>query len=179
MVDNGFYDADKIVEVDEIALSPAGLIGHLDDEAILHGHHRGHPNKTQQHRPRSFLANRLLSIGFTSHYAMMTDHFGTASLGCAAEDLIVACEQRIALSDLRGGVAIRRSGRTLVELADAEPAQPCVPFTKYMLGTESTTDRIVESMEALRDGIRGFVFGIPSLETDVVVRTGDEVWTRS
>lgn len=45
------YDASKIVEVNEIRLSPAGLTGVLDGVAMLHGHH--HVRDTSSWHPDS------------------------------------------------------------------------------------------------------------------------------
>ena len=179
MVENGGYAADKIVEVDEILLSPEGLIGILDGVAILHGHHQQHPNKTREHRPRPFLPNRLLSVGFTSHYAAMADYFGEVPLGCAAEDLIVSCPDRVTADDLRHGVQIRRGSATIAELAGAVPAQPCVPFTTFLLGPAAEPGGIAKGREFLRNGTRGFVAAIPSLKNGVRVALGDELWLRA
>ena len=179
MVDLGHYDASKIVEVDEIRLSPAGLTGVLDGVAMLHGHHQQHPNKSREHRPRTFLAQRLLSIGFTSHYAAMEEHFGEAQVGCAAEDLIVSCEGRVTAETLRDGIQIRRGATTIAELTGALPAQPCVPFATFMLGSDPKSARVDEAINFLRDGIRGFRFGIPSLRDETTVAVGHEVWHRA
>jgi len=179
MVDDGNYDASKIVEVDEISLSPDGLVGHVGDTALLHGHHRQHPNKMRKRRPRTFLEGRLLSIGFTSHYTVMAEFFGNAPIGCAAEDLIVSCAHRVTVHDLGAGIQIRRGSELIAELSGASPAQPCVPFITYLLGADATPDRIDEGREVLRDGTRGFRFGTPSPSPKVRVATRDTLWRRS
>ncbi len=115
MVHNGVYRDELLTEVESLWLSPDGVVGLVDEQAILQAHHRLHPTRvigtTEKHR--TYLPHRLLSFGFTSHYTAMAEHFGAAALGCAAEDIIVESDQQVSLEDVNAGVQIRRGGRII------------------------------------------------------------------
>ncbi len=177
MVTDGRYEDHKILEVDELWLGQDGVIGQLAGQSLLHGHHRLHPNKTRGDRPREFRPNRLLSIGFTGHYAQMAERFGDAPIGCAAEDIIVEHDGTVPLERLSAGVQLRRDGQ-VVELNEVAVAKPCVPFTKWLLRDQNADDAIVAPNRAfLEDGMRGFVLGLADQHEPVAIRVGDELWS--
>jgi len=178
MIHDEVYEDDRLVEAEALWLSPDGVVGVIDGQAVLHGHHRLHPTRTvgatQKHR--TFLPHRLLSFGFTSHYAAMTEHFGAAPLGCAGEDIIVHFDQMVTLDQVSGGVQIRR-GERFIDLVDAAVATPCVPFTKYLLGDQAaTSDKIARHRAFLEDGMRGFIVGLANQVEPVEIAVGDEFW---
>lgn len=180
MVRDGVYEHTLMRKADALWLSPDGVVGMIDGQAVLHAHHRLHPTRqvgaTQKHR--DFLPHRLLSFGFTSHYAAMADRFGAAPLGCAAEDIIVEYDDVVSLDALQQGVQVRR-GDDAIDLIDPAVAKPCVPFTKYLLEDQGMAeDRVAPHRAFLDDGMRGFIVGLANHVEPVQIATGDEFWIR-
>lgn len=178
MIHDGVYRDELLRPVDALWLSPDGVVGLVDERALLHGHHRLHPTRavgaTEKHR--TYLPHRLLSFGFTSHYRSMAEHFGAAPLGCAAEDIIIEFDERVSLDDVRAGVQIRRGDRT-IDLVGAQVAKPCVPFTRYLLGDQLTPeDKVAPHRSFLDDGMRGFIVGLANHTDPVDIIVGDEFW---
>jgi len=176
MVNSGRYHDDLLTPVEELWLGEDGVVGVSGDNVYLHGHHRLHPNKRRAENAKDFRPNRLLSIGFTGHYALVADRFGEVPLGIAAEDVIVEHDGRVELDQLTGGVEIRTADG-VIELADAAVAKPCVPYTKFLLGDQDAADEVVAPNRAfLEEGMRGFVFGLEGKTEPVRIAVGDEVW---
>lgn len=181
MIHDGVYRDELLTEVDSLWLSPDGVVGLVDEQAILQAHHRLHPTRTigTTEKHRTYLPHRLLSFGFTSHYDAMVEHFGTAAMGCAAEDIIVECDEIISLGQVGGGVQIRRGDR-IIDLVDAEVAKPCIPFTRYLLGDQLTSeDNVAPHRAFLDDGMRGFIVGLAEHTEPVDIAVGDEFWIRA
>lgn len=174
MVFEGDYHHEMIIEVDTLHLSPDGLVGVQGDRAILHGHHRNHPNKARTLRPRKFRPDRLLSIGFTGHYEYMSQHFGPVPVGRAAEDIVIDHDGHVNLADIQNGIQIHRDG-FIVELPGGAVAEPCAPFTRHLLEMHATKADPTQAREFLKHGIRGFVFGPPSNPPAFTITTGDTV----
>jgi len=182
MVLDGVY-RDRLREpVDALWLSPDGVVGTVDDTAVLHAHHRLHPTRTigTTEKHRTYLPHRLLSFGFTSHYAAMAERFGSAPLGCAAEDIIVDFDDHVVeLGQVDQGVQIRRGDR-VIDLIDAAVAKPCVAFTKFLLGDQgSSDDKVAPHRAFLDDGMRGFIVGLANATDPVDIAVGDEFWVRA
>lgn len=178
MVKAGRYHDELIEQVEELWLSVDGVLGCRGPEVLVHAHHRQHPNKTRA-TPREFRPNRLLSIGFTGHHRLTVEQFRPVPLGSAAEDVIVACDRRVNLAELAGGVQVRR-GTDIIELDGAAVAKPCVPYTKFLLDDQDAADDVVAPNRAfLDDGMRGFIFGLANQDAPASIRVGDEVWARS
>jgi len=176
MVNGGVYESQRIVEVDELWLNDDGVVGVADSVALMHAHHRQHPNKSRAENRKKFLPGRLLSIGFTSHHQLICDRFRTVPLGSAAEDVIVECDRRISVDDLANGVQFRsRDG--YVDLAGGEVAKPCVPFTKFLLDDAAAADDVVADHRAFLDhGMRGFIFGLSFPGSAARIAKGAELW---
>lgn len=169
--DKRYIDAD-IVDASELHLGTDGVVGWCDGRAVLNHHHRLNP------RMAKWKPKRLLSVGFTGHYAAMADRFGGAEIGCAAENMIVECERIVTEDELAGGLRIQSAeDDSTIDLEPAAVAKPCVPFTKYLLNDQDASDETVVPHRAFLDnGIRGFVLGLND-QTDVaVVRPGDQLW---
>lgn len=179
MIRDGTYEHKLLTAVDRLWLGPDGVVGCRGDESILHAHHRSHPNKLRADNPRKFLPARLLSFGFTSHYALMAERFGAASVGCAGEDIVVEYADQASLDQVSRGVQIRRGDRA-IDLVDAAVAKPCVPFTKFLLGDQQASDETVAPNRAFLDnGIRGFIVGLANQGEPVDIAPGDEFWVRA
>ncbi len=181
MIHDGVYRDDLLREVDALWLSPDGVVGTVGEESLLHGHHRLHPTRsigtTEKHR--TYLPHRLLSFGFTGHYDAMIDHFGAASRGCAAEDVVVDYDGIVTLDEVSAGVQIRRGDR-VIDLIGAEVAKPCVPFTRYLLGDQATPeDKVAPHRAFLDDGMRGYIVGLANHIDLIDIAVGDEFWVHA
>src|SRR6266850_297415 len=93
-----------LLSVPALNVTPEGALGASPDEAgtwIVDVHHRAHPhtkNEDGQHG---------ISLGFTSHYDAMRQHFGDKlEVGCAGENIIATTDRRCGDDELAGGGAI-------------------------------------------------------------------------
>lgn len=173
LVRDGRYIASDIIDAEELHLGVDGVVGWCGGRAVLNHHHRLNP------RLRSWKPGRLLSVGFTGHYRAMGERFGRAPIGCAAENIIVACDSIVTEDELAGGLQVRGADGSTIDLEPAAVAKPCVPFTKYLLGNQDAGHELVAPNRAfLDDGMRGFVLGLANQSETAAVRPGDELWTR-
>jgi hypothetical protein len=174
LIEDGRYNDGDIIDAQELHLGVDGVVGWCDGRAVLNHHHKLNPAR------RKWRPNRLLSIGFTGHYAAMADRFGAAPIGCAAENVIVDCDRIVGVDELEAGLQVRCSDGTIIDLEPAAVAKPCVPFTKYLLQDQQADDEAVAPNRAFLDnGMRGFILGLANqeaLETPAVIRPGDELW---
>ena len=166
------YRTGPLLARDSLAITPDGALAKVDDAWVVDVHHTAHPANS---RPN---LDRLLSIGFTSHYAAMADHFGSAEVGDAGENIVIKTDRMVTAEDLEGGIIIRRPGGDL-ELKGAAVAAPCVPFTRYRLGDQSATLDTVKAHRVFRHiFILGFVMGLGNLTEAFEIALGDEVYLR-
>src|SRR5205823_13889022 len=127
------YDPGPLLAVPRLNVTPDGALGGgQHGEWIVDIHHRAHPhtkNEDGQHG---------ISLGFTSHYAAMREHFGDRiELGCAGENIIATTDSRFSYEDLERGLAILApDGRERVRLRVLQVAHPCRPFTGWALGKQ-------------------------------------------
>ena len=125
------YDPAPLVPVDRLLIGPDGTLGEGPDGSwLVDVHHRAHPHTKNEDGAHG------VSLGFTSHYALMRDRFGDRiMLGCAGENIIVETERRIAFEDLERGVTLLAGdGRELARLELLQVAEPCRPFSGWALG---------------------------------------------
>jgi len=162
------YDPTPLLPVDEAFVGPGGITATVDGSRVIDANHDESPTSS---------GRRALSMGFTDHYARMTERFGKAPLGCAGENVVVATDRRVHLDDLAGTVMIRTSDGDL-PLTGAFVAAPCLEFTSYLLGrdTVGSVEEIGEDRMFLHEGIRGYILGVKHLDREWRVRVGDEVW---
>lgn len=149
------YDPAPLLAVLRLAVTPDGVLGAgADGGWIVDVHHRAHPESKN--------ADGLhgVSIGFTSHYAAMREHFGDRIVvGCAGENVIVATDRTFTYDDLAGGVAIvTGDGPERVRLKVLQVAHPCRPFTGWALGGGERVepDVLKSHLQFLDGGMRGF-----------------------
>ena len=166
------YDPVPILAVEEAIIGPSGVIGRHHGGWVMDAHHAGHPNSRARGR-------RALSIGFSGHYDLIAERFGSAPLGCAGENLIVATDRRITLGDLEGVVVVRTADGE-VPLGGARVATPCREFTSFMLGRPDVAPReeIADDLDFLDNGMRGYILDMNTLEGAHRVKVGDEVLVR-
>ena len=164
------YRLDPLVSVEAMTLAADGVVVRTDAGWVVDRHHAAHPSNP---RPNP---DRVLSFGFTSHYAAMAAHFGEADLGDAGENITVETDRIVSLEDVTGGIVIKRPDRT-IEVKGAAVAEPCVPFTRFRLRDQSTSlEDVKPHREFLRRGMRGFVMGLANLDGAVEIELGDEVY---
>jgi len=169
----GGYDPSVILTVEEAWVGPAGMVGFHDGAWVLDVHHAAHP-------ARRGGPGRALSLGFTGHYRLMQQRFGTAPVGVGGENLVVEAAGRTYLKDLLGEVIVRGAEGELV-LTGARVAAPCLQFTSFLLGVDRPAERaeVAGDLEFLGQGMRGFVLGADAVTEPRMLRPGDEVWVRS
>lgn len=167
------YDPTPILAVDEAAIGPLGMVGRYDGAWVVDAHHGAHPRSRAGGR-------RALSIGFTAHYAAMADHFGSAPLGCAGENIIVETDRMIGAETLEGDLIVTTADGEL-RLTGARVATPCLEFTSFLLGRSEVAPRseIAADVASLDEGVRGFILEVAHLERPVVIRVGDSVSIRA
>jgi hypothetical protein len=117
-----------------------------------------------------------VSIGFTSHYAIMRARFGERLRdGVAGENILVACERPITLDDLAGGILIEGDDGRRLELGRVLVAHPCVEFSRFALNDPAAPAALVsETLKFLDGGVRGFYAGA-ELSEPARVEIGDRV----
>ena len=149
------YDPTPLLSVSALNVSPDGALGASpsDDEMwIVDVHHRAHP------RTKNDDGLHGISIGFTSHYAAMQEHFGNrVAVGCAGENIIAEVDRRLTYEELAGGVAILSpEGTERVRLKVLQVAHPCKPFTGWALGKTVEPEELKKHLQFLDNGMRGF-----------------------
>src|SRR5256885_165860 len=140
------YDPTPLLAVDRLALGPDGALGEGSDGSwLVDVHHRAHPRTKNEDGAHG------VSLGFTSHYALMRDRFGERiTLGCAGENIIVETERRIVFADLEHGVALLApDGRELARLEVLQVAEPCRPFSGWALGDVVEARVLKETLQFL------------------------------
>lgn len=152
---NRHYDPTPLLSVAALNVSPDGALGASpgDGESwIVDVHHRAHP------RTKNEDGLHGISIGFTSHYAAMREHFGDRlEVGCAGENIIAKVDRRFSYEDLASGVAIvAPDGTERVRLKVLQVAHPCRPFTGWALGKTVEPEELKQHLQFLDDGMRGF-----------------------
>lgn len=166
------YDPGRLLVTDRIAVTSAGVVGRSGDSWVIDVHHAAHPWR----RPGRL---RPVSVGFTPAYDMMRARFGdTATLGAAAENIIIDTEWFPSIGDLRSGLVVRGEGGHEIRLDDAMVANPCREFTSYLLGLRHAAeqDEIADDHRFLRHGMRGYIFSAGGISQPIEIATGDEVF---
>lgn len=163
-----WYDPTPIRQVERLLVDERGATGAADGDKILDVHHVDHP-KSRNHGQASGL-----SVGFTAHYAAMRARFGDrVADGVAGENVLVDTDERITHERLAAASVRTSEGRT-VAFVEVEIAEPCVEFSRYVLGVEpgDKSQPMREPLRALMGGLRGFYV---ALAEPVELMVGDEV----
>ena len=152
------YSLKHLVEVSALRLTPDGVIGFDGVSWVVDCHHRSHPSAVP------YKPERVLSIGFSSHYEHMWRMFEPIPFGAAGENLIVQTDRLIRLEDVKHGVRIEASTGT-TSIRSAAVAEPCVAFTRLVTGRpDARAADIVQERNCLRRGIRGFVLALDGID---------------
>jgi len=147
------YDPAPLLAVPALNVTPDGALGgSADGTWIVDVHHRAHPSTKNEDGLHG------ISLGFTSHYAAMRDHFGDrVEVGCAGENIIATSDRRFTYDELAGGVAILApDGAERVRLKVLQVAHPCRPFTGWALGKQVEPEELKKHLQFLDGGMRGF-----------------------
>ena len=147
------YDPAPLLSVPKLNVTPEGALGAIEDGAwVVDVHHRAHPHTKNEDGLHG------ISLGFTSHYDAMREHFGArVVVGCAGENIIAETDGRFTYEDLVEGVAILTpEGKERVRLRVLQVAHPCRPFTGWALGKQVEPEELKRHLQFLDGGMRGF-----------------------
>jgi len=162
------YSLDHLSEVSALRLTPDGAIGFDGASWVIDCHHRAHPSAVP------YKPERVLSIGFSSHYEYMWRMFEPIPFGAAGENLIVQTDRLIRLEDVKRGIRIESSTDTAL-IRTVAVAEPCVAFTRLVTGRpDARAADILEERNCLREGVRGFVMALDGID-NFDVSPGDRV----
>jgi hypothetical protein len=169
-----YYDPAGIVQVPQLRLSPYGVLGLVDGHEQIDIHHRDHPATKYRQRDQNGI-----SLGFTSHYREMREHFGDHLYdGIAGENVVIRCDTHMSLEDLGEQVeVITADGRSIL-ISVAQVAAPCREFSIFAAnqGAELAAEDLKKALQFLNDGQRGFYAALASNADDAVLHVGDKVY---
>jgi hypothetical protein len=163
-----WYDPTPIRQVERLLLDDRGATGVIDGDKVIDVHHVDHP-RTRNHGQASGL-----SVGFTAHYRAMRTRFGErVADGIAGENVLVDSDELMNRERIAGGAFRTRDGRA-VPFTEVHIAEPCVEFSRYVLGVEpgGKSQPMREPLRALMGGMRGFYV---ALAEPVELMVGDEL----
>jgi hypothetical protein len=147
------YDPTPLLAVPELHVSADGALGGSPEGMwVVDVHHRSHPATKNEDGLHG------ISLGFTSHYDAMREHFGDrVVVGCAGENIIASSDRQFRYDDLAAGVAILSpEGKERVRLKVLQVAHPCRPFTGWALDKQVEPEELKRHLQFLDGGIRGF-----------------------
>lgn len=149
------YDPAPLLAVPALNVAPEGALGASPDGSdswIVDVHHRAHPYTKNEDGLHG------ISLGFTSHYDAMRQHFGSKlEVGCAGENIIATSDRQFGYEELAGGVAILApDGTERVRLKVVQVAHPCKPFTGWAIGKQVAPEELKKHLQFLDGGMRGF-----------------------
>lgn len=150
---NRVYDPEPILSVDEIWISPDGILGRGPEGSwVVDVHHRAHPETKNDDGLHG------ISVGFTGHYEAMRERFGARiAPGCAGENLLAETAGRVPLERIAGGLAVvAPDGRERLRLEVLQVAHPCRPFTGWALGRQVEPEALKAHLQFLDGGTRGY-----------------------
>ena len=166
---SGVYEPQHLVSVERASLSAAGMLGWDGRAWVVDAHHTAHPRSRGGGR-------RALSVGFSGHYEAMTARFGAAPVGIAGENVVVEGPP-LRHPEIRGGLLLRRTDGTEIELRGPRVASPCAEFTSFLMGFDGPRprDEIAAELSFLDAGTRGYIVDVGHLEGVEEIRVGDEI----
>lgn len=146
------YDPAPLLEVEALQLGPRGVVG---PEGTLDVHHADHP---QTRNVRGGVNG--ISVLPRAHYAALRAHFGPHAVdGCAGESLLLDTDCPLTEADLAGTLLLDTVDGEPLVLGGAQPAPPCVEFSRWLLQRDVDTpvdDVLQDAMAFLGAGRRGF-----------------------
>jgi MOSC domain-containing protein YiiM len=170
------YDPSILIEVPALYISKEGIEAVTPaGERTLDVHHAAHPNTR-------YKGENDVSIGFTAHYDVMREKFGShMTNGIAGENILVEYNKEVWLDDLGGQIAIENQETGEKALLDVNKyATPCKSFSHFAAKSEwgqLSADKLKDTLDFLGNGRRGFYLSISEGQETVTVRPGDRVYT--
>lgn len=173
-----YYDPTPLLVVEQLRLSPGGVVGILaDGSEIIDVHNSEHPQSKNRDE-------NGVSIGFTSHYQSIRKQYGDHLWnGCAGENILVEVENEciFTLPDLGSRVAILSSASDqFIYLSELMVAAPCVEFSRFAAnsGMPLAAEQQKAALQFLDGGRRGFyaTFADEQNSDKVIVQAGDRVF---
>ena len=164
------YMPEQILTVERATVDAWGMLGWDGEKWVIDAHHKAHPSGRGGGR-------RPLSVGFTGHYALMQERFGSATVGVAGENFVVE-GSAFSLADLGDGIVVENAAGQLIQLDRPRVAAPCVEFTSFMLGLDEPAplEEIEAPLADLHDGRRGFIVAADHTPKPVEVAVGDMMY---
>ena len=167
------YDPAGIRAVAALRLDDGGVTG-LDEAGnpVPDVHHRDHPAS-------KYRGENGVSVGFTSHYAVIKGRFpGSLADGEAGENILVETDRTWSEADLTGGLMVSTASGG-IRLRSVVVADPCVEFARHLLDwpPDARPDRTVgDAVAFLGNGVRGFYAELDGAPARIAV--GDLVSVR-
>jgi hypothetical protein len=170
-----FFDPSRLVEVDQLTITPLGIEATLPDgEHVLDIHHINHPDK-------AYGDDDLVCVGFSAHYEAMHRQFGDhIKMGIAGENIIIDYPEEIWPDTLgqKLGIENQTTGEVAV-LEMVSHASPCTEFSQFCLQSpyeKPAADAMKKTLQFLSNGRRGFLLVLGGQHDAVGVRAGDQVF---
>ena len=169
------YDPSRRVEIESLTITPFGVEALTPDgERVLDIHHINHPGKAYDNKD-------LVSIGFTSHYAVMRERFGEHMVdGVAGENIIIEYVREVWMEDLGQQIEIeseRTGKRTLLDVVRF--AAPCDNFSHFVANKQDgrlPANELKSTLQFLNNGRRGFLLVLSEGQEKATVEPGDRVF---
>jgi len=173
-----FYDASRLVQVDQLEITPLGIEATIPGgKHVLDIHHINHPDK-------AYDDDDLVCIGFTSHYDAMRTHFGEHMVnGIAGENINIEYLEEVWPDDLGQKLGIENQDNG--EMANFEMvsvAEPCVEFSQFCIQDQyekMPSEKMKGILKFLGNGRRGFLLVLNNLHDVITVRPDDKVFILS
>jgi hypothetical protein len=148
---------------DGVAADPAG--------AQLDVHNARHPDS------KNVRGINGISVGFTTHYQKIRERYGSHVIdGIAGENVLVATEQPVDLSEIAGGLRIAGEDGRCLELVEVRVAHPCAEFSHFVLADPAAPAAALTSvLQFLDDGVRGYYAAVQASQP-VRIAPGDRVY---
>lgn len=169
-----YYTPEPIRKVERLYINEGVISGLLDGYELLDVHCALYPESRNRGN------GNMLSVGFTGHYEIMRQEFGShLAPGIAGENILVEHPGRLTFEDVQSGLAIRTADGDILEFGEVSVAHPCVEFSRFSLDDLNADPKAVsKTLRFLDGGTRGF-YGVATSSLPAMIRPGDELLVRS
>ncbi len=161
-----YYDPAGLLPVQEVLLSPKGVLGlRADGAQVVDAHHADHPETR-------FKGTNGISIGLTGHYDRMRRQFGAHLRdGIAGENMIIACDTLYAVDELAGTLVFENPDGTVCRMNNVRSMAPCDEFSHFAQQSAERLPAAVlkDTLQFLDDGTRGFALSLIETEGRIVL----------
>ena len=166
-----YYDPEPIRNATSLELTADGAVAIIDGECVVDVHNASHPETKNRQ------GINPLSIGFTSHYDQMREHFDQHLVnGIAGENMLVETTRSVDFHQARAGFVIEGEDGRRIELGSVNIAHPCVEFSRFALNDRAAAPLIVSAaLGFLDNGLRGYYTSVATHEP-LRVEVGDRVF---